>query len=224
MKKYIFLAIITALLYSCSNEDSVNSAPSVPTLIFPTNNKLCISNAITFQWEKSVDSDNDLFVYKIEISKTKDFSAIVKTIEGAATSQSFVLEKGTAYYWRVKTRDVKDMSSEYSAVYGFYTSGVGVTNYLPFSPDLVSPQLNSVLTTTKATLQWTASDVDTGDKLTYDVYFGTVNPPVDKVGSNIATLSLDVDILASKEYFWKVVVKDDKGGETTGQTWLFRTK
>lgn len=224
MKKYIFLAVITVLLISCSEEDSINSAPSVPTLIFPTNNKLCINNAITFQWEKSVDPENDLFVYKIEISKTKDFSTIVKTIEGAATSQSFVLDKGTAYYWRVKTRDIREMSSEYSSVYGFYTSGVGVANYLPFSPDLVSPQLNSVLTTTKATLQWTASDVDTSDKLTYDVYFGTVNPPVDKVGSNIATLSLDVDILTTKEYFWKVVVKDDKGGETIGSIWTFRTK
>lgn len=224
MKKYIFLAVISVLFISCGQEDSTNLAPSVPILVFPTNNKLCVSNSITFQWEKSVDPNNDLFVYKIEISKTKDFSSIVKTIEGAATYQSFILDKGTAYYWRVKSRDVRDLSSEYSSVYGFYTSGVGVVNYLPFSPDLVSPEFNSVLNTTTAKLQWTASDVDVNDKLTYDVYLGTTNPPTEKVSSNLAVLSLDIDVLTSKEYFWKVVVKDDKGGETAGQTWVFRTK
>jgi hypothetical protein len=34
--------------------------------------------------------------------------------------------------------------------------GDGVVNYLPFSPDLVAPELNSVLSTKTAKLQWTA--------------------------------------------------------------------
>jgi hypothetical protein len=94
---------------------------------------------------------------------------------------------------------------------------------LPFSPDLVAPELNSVLSTKTAKLQWTAKDVDTKDKLVFDVYFGTTNPPTEKAGVNQEAITLDVNIVASKEYYWKVVVKDDKGGETIGQTWKFRT-
>lgn len=30
-------------------------------------------------------------------------------------------------------------------------------------------------------------------------------------------------LLPSKNYYWKVVVKDNKGGETIGQIWEFKT-
>jgi hypothetical protein len=123
----------------------------------------------------------------------------------------------------VKSTDSKDLSSAYSTVFSLYTSGDGVVNYLPFSPDLVAPELNSVLSTKTAQLQWTAKDVDTKDQLVYDVYFGTTNPPTEKVGVNQVASNFDVTLVASKEYFWKVVVKDDKGGETIGQIWRFRT-
>lgn len=50
----------------------------------------------------------------------------------------------------------------------------------------------------------------------YDVYLGTVNPPTTKIGNNLTSPSLNVDLEASKNYFWEVVVKDNKGGETKG--------
>jgi hypothetical protein len=227
MKKFLYLTIISILLISC-NEDSessetVNVAPTTPTLVAPVNNKLCNSNAVSFQWDVAADSNNDPIIYQIQVSKDKDFTRIVMTAESTATYQNFTLEKATAYYWRVKSMDNEALSSTYSSVFSFYTSGDGVINYLPFAPDLVSPELNSVLNATTAKLEWTAKDVDTKDKLVYDVYFGTANPPTNKVGANQATSTLDVSVIASKEYFWKVVVKDDKGGETIGQTWRFRT-
>ena len=69
------------------------------------------------------------------------------------------------------------------------------------------PALNSQTATT-VTLQWTASDADTSDILTYDVYFGTENQPT---------------IVTSATYYWKIVVKDNKGGQTIGQVWIFTT-
>jgi hypothetical protein len=227
MKKFLYLSIASAFLISCGNEDApaeaTNVAPTVPTLVAPVNNKLCTNNAVSFQWNAATDSNNDLVVYQIQVAKDKDFAHIVMTAASTAIYQNFTLEKATAYYWRVKSTDNKDLSSTYSTVFSFYTSGDGVVNYLPFSPDLVAPELNSVLSTKTATLKWTATDVDTKDKLVYDVYFGTANPPTEKVGVNQDASILDVNVVASKEYFWKVVVKDDKGGETIGQTWRFRT-
>lgn len=227
MKKFVYLSIISVFLISCGSEDApvepVNVAPTTPTLVSPVDNKLCANNAVTFQWNAAVDSNNDPIIYQIQVSKEKDFSHIVMTAESSATYQNFTLEKATAYYWRVKSTDNEALSSTYSATFSFYTSGDGVVNYLPFLPDLVSPELNSVLGTTTAKLQWTAKDVDTKDKLVYDVYFGTTNPPTEKVGVDQEAATLDVSVVASKEYYWNVVVKDDKGGETVGQTWKFRT-
>jgi len=227
MKKFLYLSIVSAFFISCGNDDapveSPNVAPTTPTLVSPVNNKLCINNAVSFQWNAATDSNNDPIVYQIQVSKDKGFSHIVMTAGSTAIYQNFTLEKATAYYWRVKSTDNEDLSSAYSTVFSFYTSGDGVVNYLPFSPDLVAPELNSVLSTKTSQLQWTAKDVDTKDKLVYDVYFGTTNPPIEKVGVNQVASNLDVTLVASKEYFWKVVVKDDKGGETIGQIWRFRT-
>ena len=76
--------------------------------------------------------------------------------------------------------------------------------------------------TTTTTLQWDASDVDT-DPLTFDVYFDTVNPPTVKVSENQTTKTFDVALESSKDYYWKVVVKDDKGGTAIGPIWGFIT-
>jgi hypothetical protein len=55
------------------------------------------------------------------------------------------------------------------------------------------------------------------------VYFGTVNPPTEKIIENNTAKNIDVTLVPAKEYFWKVVVKDGKGGETVGQIWRFKT-
>ncbi|RDI52428.1 glycoside hydrolase family 78 protein [Flavobacterium glaciei] len=227
MKKNVYLAIISVLIISCDNGDAppetANVAPTIPTLASPVNNKLCINNSVSFEWNASTDANNDAVVYQIQIAKDKDFANIVMSGGSSATYQNFTLEKATAYYWRVKSIDSKGLSSNYSSIFSFYTSGVGVINYLPFLPDLVAPELNALVNPTALQLRWTASDVDVKDKLVYDVYFGTTNPPVNKIGDDLTNSTLDVVITGAKEYFWKVVVKDDKGGTTIGQTWRFRT-
>jgi hypothetical protein len=55
------------------------------------------------------------------------------------------------------------------------------------------------------------------------VYFGTVNPPIDIVSANQGASTFSQTIAASKNYYWKVVVKDNKGGQTIGQVWSFTT-
>lgn len=60
--------------------------------------------------------------------------------------------------------------------------------------------------------------------LTCDVFFGTVNPPVTKIGNNQTAKTLNVENLVSAtNYYWKVLVKDGKGGETFGQVWNYKT-
>ena len=163
-------------------------------------------------------------MYQLQIATDNQFAQIVSTTDVSSRTQAVTLDKGKAYYWRVKATDSKNASSAYSGTYSFYTEGVAVANHLPFLPELVQPEINSTISGTSATLKWFASDADVADVLTYDVYLGTTNPPTVKVGDNITTpVFAATSLQATALYYWKVVVKDNKGGETRGQVWNFRT-
>lgn len=228
MKNFIYLSIISTLFIACGGggggeSEPQNIAPTVPELTIPANNKLCVNNFIGFQWNKSKDSDNSEITYEIQIAKDNQFSDIVEIIETTLNLEEIELEKNTAYYWRIKAKDSEGLSSEYSSPFKFYTAGDAVINHLPFAPELVEPILNVTLNSTTATLKWDASDVDTSDELTYDIYLGTVNPPTEKIGENKSEKTFDVTLESSKQYYWKVIVKDNNGGETVGQVWQFKT-
>lgn len=230
MKKYLLTAFISLFLCSCSsgsddNSDEVieaeNNAPSVPVLVAPANNLLCIDNAIVFQWNASSDPDLDAISYQIQISKDIQFNQIDYTNSSEVLNRTVTLEKGMRYYWRVKALDAKGLASNYSAVFQFYTEGLGIINHLPFAPAVVKPELASVFSGNSVVLEWSASDVDVTDKLSFDVYFGTVNPPTTKVSISQSFNTYTQNLTSAATYYWRVDVKDDKGGITKGQVWNF---
>lgn len=227
MKKYILTLFIGILLISCGGGDDnsdvtkKNKAPSIPTLIAPENNVLCIDNSVAFKWNAASDPDSDAITYQIEIAKDNQFSQIDYTNSSTTPAKTISLEKGVRYYWRVKAIDSKNLSGNYSSVFQFYTEGTGLTNHLPFAPSVVKPELSSVVSDNSVVLEWTASDVDANDVLTYDIYFGTTNPPTAKVssGQNLKTYTQSLN--ASGTFYWSVDVKDNKGGTSKGQVWQF---
>jgi hypothetical protein len=234
MKQYLTLIIIAVslTLSSCGggggggdnppDPQPTNNAPNQPSITTPTNNQLCIDNVVTFQWNAATDPDGDTVKYQLQTATDNQFTQNVQTQSNITnTSVQITLDKGVAYYWRVKAIDSKNASSDYSSTFQFYTEGEGESNHLPFSPSVVAPSLNEVVQTASATLEWTANDVD-NDPLTFDVYFGTENPPV-LISENLSALTFDVDLTSSTDYFWRIVVKDDKGGVTIGQVWSFKT-
>ena len=234
MRNILYITVISLglslALISCGSSGGdtpppppANTAPSIPTLTAPADISLCIDNVVNFQWSASTDPEGDVITYQIQVAKDNLFTQIAHTVTSTTTNKSISLEKGVAYYWRVKATDNKQLSSNYSATFQFYTEGIGITNHLPFSPVLVSPALNSVQTTATVNLQWTASDVDTADILTYDVYFGTANPPTEMISENQSASTLSKTVSASTKYYWNVVVKDNQGGQTIGQVWNFVT-
>lgn len=226
MKRIIFSFTFTIsfCLFSCtSDESNKNEAPTTPILVSPSDKSLCTDNEVIFQWNASTDPNNDLIKYEFQLATDNTFKKIVKSEENVTKTISLVLDKSKAYYWRVKAVDEKGLSREYSQVFSFYTEGDAVTNHLPFLPTIVEPNLNNNLSDLNTTLKWEASDVDASDVLSYDVYLGTSNPPTIKVGDNLTSPSLKVNLEAFKNYFWKVIVRDNKGGEIMGQVWNFKT-
>ncbi|MDH3381471.1 MAG: hypothetical protein OEL54_02120 [Flavobacteriaceae bacterium] len=230
--KTLIKLIVLSILISCGgsgsddptvNPQPTNKAPNKTTNIAPTNNLLCISNNVIFEWSTAIDDDGDAVNYQLLIAKDNQFTQGVQTISNLITTSTQVtLEKGVAYYWKVKAIDVKNASSEFSTTFQFYTESAGTINYAPFVPQLVTPVLHSTVQGTSVSLEWNATDVD-NDPLIYDVLFGTENPPINKVSENQSGNKKTVNLSANKEYYWKIVAKDGKGGETFGQIWRFIT-
>jgi len=74
------------------------------------------------------------------------------------------------------------------------------------------------------TLSWTFGD----NTATYDLYFGTNNPPTTKVADNqpagaTGTYPLST-LLPGKNYYWKVVARSVAGTELSGPVWNFGTE
>lgn len=230
---YLTVAISLCLFVSCGGdsgeEDGIispveNTAPSIPAQVFPLNNTLCIDNKVVLEWKPSTDTENNSISYKIELSENSSFTPIAISETSLTTSKWITLAKGKAYFWRVKAVDSKKAESEYSTVSQFLTEGIGEVNHVPFSPELVAPALNSEISGTSTTLSWTASDIDK-DVLMYDVFFGTNSNPTTKVSSNQTDKTYIVSgLTVGNTYYFKVVVKDNKGGLTVGQIWSFKSK
>lgn len=233
MKKlYLYLSLVVLILISCSKEEGQgqteppveNAAPSIPNQVYPLNNTVCIDNNIIFEWNASTDAEGNRITYKIEVSENSSFNPILQTQTSFSESKLITLPKGKSFYWRIKAVDSQSAESEYSSVSQFLTEGDGVSNHLPFAPTLVAPALNSEIEGTSTTLSWSASDVD-GDPLTFDVYLDTNADPTTKVSENQTESTYNATgLIASSTYYFKVVVKDNKGAASIGQIWSFTTR
>ena len=228
MRNYLY-TLIGIILFSCGGSDDdptpkppVNVAPSIPVLVFPNDGELCTENPLDFNWEASLDGEGDSISYEIEVATNSSFNENLQKKTTSMTTISISLIKGVAYYWRVRSKDTKNNYSNHSNTRKYYTEGEGVSNHIPFTATLISPVLGSEINSSTGTLEWTSSDVD-NDPLVYDVYFGKANPPV-LVVENLSELSYDVNLDISSMYYWKIVVRDDKGGQSIGQIWDFSTE
>jgi len=107
--------------------------------------------------------------------------------------------------------------------YDVWLIKVETENNPPFEPANPYPEDNSVDVDIETILDWTGGDPD-GDTVTYDIYFGSTNPPP-KVASNQSESnyypgSMEVDTL----YYWQIVAWDDFIPYTKGPMWKFTTR
>jgi uncharacterized protein (TIGR02145 family) len=87
----------------------------------------------------------------------------------------------------------------------------------PAPPDGSTEELHSV------TLSWSCRDPE-ADSLTFDLYFGTSDPPDALVSSNQSDTTLSRDGLAGGiTYYWRVIAKDNNSHSAIGPVWSFTT-
>ncbi|MDK9699424.1 MAG: carboxypeptidase regulatory-like domain-containing protein [bacterium] len=119
------------------------------------------------------------------------------------------------YYYRVQAFN-QTMYSDYSNI-----DSVTTPNSSPYQPSTPIPEDLATNQACNLTLQWDGGDID-NDTLQYTLYFGTENPPptLNVLSTNTRSLT---GLFASRQYFWKVVARDNYGGIATSPVWQFQT-
>ncbi|KYK23693.1 hypothetical protein AYK21_02105 [Thermoplasmatales archaeon SG8-52-2] len=98
------------------------------------------------------------------------------------------------------------------------------SNRAPNAPSSPNPYDGKTDVDIYSELSWKGEDPDWFDTLTYDIYFGTTNPPP-LVQSDAEDTTYNPGILDYETtYYWKIVTNDPLGEYTEGSVWEFTTE
>jgi hypothetical protein len=77
--------------------------------------------------------------------------------------------------------------------------------------------------TVDVVLSWVSETDPDGDPVTFDIYFGTDDPPPFAASRAVPSYDPPGDLDPATIYYWRVVALDSEGGKTSGGTWVFTT-
>ena len=99
----------------------------------------------------------------------------------------------------------------------FDNVSVGSVPQPPATPTAPTPTTGATGVATTAALAWSATGATS-----YDVSFGTVNPPPQVTTDQTAASYQPATLTAGATYFWRIVARN-AAGTTTGPLWSFTT-
>lgn len=221
MKKLKYILLISlVILVSCKGKDGgggdgdVDPPPPVPTptaatLNTPAKNSECLDGEnVEFKWAASENTDS----YDIVVKNLLTQSPIIQTT--TSTTVTIKLIKGQPYSWYIISKSNSTAETAESEKWKFYLKGDPVANYSPFPADLISPKAEATVSAGSIKFEWSGSDADSGDTLTFDIYIDTENPPTTRVKANHTTSSINHAINSAGTYYWKVISRDNSGSNS----------
>ena len=225
-----FYFVTSLVLISCSGEEvsasddsktekPINQAPTAPKLLLPVNDLECAYSTMTFEWKASSDPEGSTVSYKLELSEQQNFEELYDSAETTNTFVSLNLENGVTYYWRVHSLDEEGNKSQHFEIRSFYTEPKLNYNSIPQNPNAENPTNNTRVDQNFSFLEWSAQD-DDGDSLTFEVYFGTDNPPP-LIKEDLEDTSLEINLSGANTYYWRIIAEDTKGAKAIGSIWKF---
>ena len=221
MKKLKYILFITLIvLVSCKGKEGGGGdggvdppppapAPKAATLNAPANNSECLDGEnVEFKWAASENTDT----YEIFIKNLLTQSEQSQTT--TSTSVTINLTKGQPYSWYIVSKSNTSTEIAQSAKWKFYLKAEPVANYSPFPADLVSPKSEATVNAGSIKFEWSGSDADSGDTLTFDIYVDSSNPPTTRIKANHNSSSINHPINDSGTYYWKIITKDNSGSNS----------
>ena len=223
MKK-VFLYSFVILVFIIVVQSCVppaNNPPTAPNNPVPINGMIDVPLTLTLKWDASTDPDGDTIKYDVYLSSNPS-NMVIKALDCTTNSYEITqpLDYGTKYYWKVVAKDGKGGETE-GTVWNFTTK----TNNPPSIPSIPDPADNANNVSITPTLSWGKCTDPDGDIVKYDVLFGEDGQSLTEMATDLSTNSFKITTPLKYEtkYLWKVIAKDDNGGQSQGEIWIFTT-
>jgi hypothetical protein len=163
--------------------NTMNEAPSVPTLNNPAAGAWVTVLAPTLQVNASTDADGDNLTYEYEVFSDSGLSTMVTSATGAGNSWVFPmnLSDNTGYWWRAQAKDEHGVASGWMAASLFFVNDKGYNDSPAIS--ITRPGASESTNGTNFLINWTASDPDSDPAIT--LFYDTTGSGFN--GTQIAT-------------------------------------
>ena len=203
--------------------------PTVSSLIFPQDNKVCqegttvndTESSVNFQWSASENTNSyNLIINDIGADTSVTYPDITETNKDAT------LVTARSYSWQIISKSDETSTTATSELWRFYLAGEGEENYAPYPANIIAPASGSTVTPTNGlvTLQWSGEDPDE-DTLTYTVYIDTVDGLQDANGTitGLTETETTYEVTLGLVYYWRVKSSDGQSSSFT-QVYTFRVE
>ncbi|MFC1593750.1 hypothetical protein ACFL38_00290 [Candidatus Omnitrophota bacterium] len=200
-----------------------NNPPAAPSSPSPANERAPVEIATDLGWYGS-DPDGDELTYDVYFGATQP-PILVAQGQSATSYNPGTLEYGTTYFWRIVASDGQAdpvASPEWSFTTEEQVSGDNEPPSAAFGP---WPSSGTSGRDRYTDVTWNASVDPDGDVVTYDVYFGTTNPPATVVREGISNTWHDTgELVYGVTYYWQISATDDKSAPVFSDVWNFTTQ
>ncbi|HVQ00318.1 MAG TPA: DUF2341 domain-containing protein [Candidatus Thermoplasmatota archaeon] len=176
---------------------------------------------LSFTWSIPInDPEGDLFSWTIQCSNGQTTGGT-----GASNGTKSLALSGLSYSTMYKVWvNATDPSGSglYTKKWYVFTTKNQAENppYVPHNPHPAEGATNVNVSTV---LSWTGGDPDPGDTVTYDVYFGTTNPPPKLINNQSSNIYNPATLAYNTTYYWQIIAWDNHGNQAMGPIWNFTT-
>jgi hypothetical protein len=198
---------------------TTNSRPNPPSNPNPANNSINISTTTNLIWTGGDPDSGDTVTYDVYLGLTSTPTIVSHNQSAILYNPPVDLFNFTLYYWKIVSWD--NHGANRSGPLWHFTTG-GPINHPPNKPNNPSPANGSINIPLNADLSWLGGDPD-GDNVTYDVYFGTTNPPPLKSHNQTALVYDPGPLTSLTTYYWRIKAWDDLDASIVGPLWHFKT-
>jgi len=199
-----------------------NQPPNTPSNPSPADGVTNQAINVHLSWSGG-DPDSDPVTYDVYFkANDSNFGEPISPGQSETTYDPGTLSYETHYYWKIVASD--DHGASTSGPVWDFTTGSSPNNP-PNTPSYPSPSDGATDQSINVHLSWTGGDPDSGDTVTYDVYFKAsdsnfgepTSPGQSGTTYDPGTLSYNT------HYYWKIVATDNHGASTEGPVWDFTT-
>ncbi len=199
-----------------------NNLPTKPQIIYPKHNATNISHKnLEISWNPSTDYDGDRTTYNVYLGTTyNNMDKIADNIEATNCMIQTELADQEKYLFYIEAID--GYTQETTISQKFYFT---VENYLNDAPEkalLYYPYNKTANVGCDVNLSWGKPLDKDNDMLSYDIYMDDNPNPSTKIASDISDTSYKLNLKQRHtKYYWKIITKDKKGGESESEVFTF---